>query len=361
MSQHRLWRFLADIIADPLAPGLPARAGRLTEADWLRLIQIANTELVSAELAIALRKGLRPALPVDVGDYLARLLAANGERNDLLRRQCIEIGSIARGRRVVVLKGATWLFGEVAERRQARMMQDLDLLIAAADVEMIERELMRIGYRVHSSLDEVAHYHRPVLVHPERTGAVELHIEVSYTPRLLSADEILRQAEPVGHGLHRPAPRHRVMHNVLHSQKLDGAWWAGVVPLRQTLDLHRLMTDYRTERVDWEQLAEDARRRGTWQYLTGAIHTAGDTFGSPLPAPLRSSWAGRSHAARCRLQRMLPANRMLHGLGFLARALSWDRDAFDLSHAGFSARRIVALRRLYRVRRRLRTLLRDRS
>jgi hypothetical protein len=77
-------------------------------------------------------------------------------------------------------------------------------------------------------------------------------------------------------------------------------------------------------------MADDARSRDLFPYLSGAIHVAHRVLRSPVPHPL-TSLTGRFHAWRCAYQREWPAaSKVLEPLGLLARALSWDRDAYPL-------------------------------
>jgi hypothetical protein len=125
--------------------------------------------------------------------------------------------------------------------------------------------------------------------------------------------------------------RHRILHNVIHAQIDNGDRAGGVLNLRDILDLARLMTRCEPE-FDWMALADEARERGFYAILSGAIHCAHRVFESPVPNPFMEHLGGRMHAWRCIQQRRWGRlGRMLEKFGLLTRAVAWDRDAYALN------------------------------
>jgi hypothetical protein len=211
------------------------------------------------------------------------------------------------------------------------MMLDIDLLVAASDVEPAVSALIAAGYRKMDDFAEIGHFHQLPLLPREGEASVKIHRDLSHRVHLLRADAIIDAASQVAPGVLVPALRHRILHNVIHAQIENGDRAGGVLKLRDTLDLARLMTRCEPE-FDWMALADEARERGFYAILSGAIHCAHRVFESPVPNPFMEHLGGRMHAWRCIQQRRWGRlGKMLEKLGLLARALAWERDAYALN------------------------------
>jgi GR25 family glycosyltransferase involved in LPS biosynthesis len=302
--------------------------------DWMEVISWANKHLVAPALWTKLSQPhFCELLPQDVCDYLAFLYAQNGARNERIRMQCLEIGSnLARvGLRAALLKGVAWLFDGNSLAASDRMMRDIDLAIAREEFAPAVRALEGSGYREMSGIHiEVGHFHHPPMVCEGGEATVELHRDLAHRIELLASAEVITSAREVAPGLLLPQSRHRIVHNVIHAQILNGNFIGGVVDLRDGLDLARLITDSGSE-FDWTGLARDAADRGYFRHLSGAIHAAHRILRSPLPPPFSDHLWGRLHAWRCIQQRRSPQiSKVLATAGLLARGLAWERDAYAL-------------------------------
>ena len=146
--------------------------------------------------------------------------------------------------------------------------------------------------------------------------------------------------------------RHRIAHNVIHAQIETGNFVGGILNLRDALDLARLVVRCGTE-FDWGTLADEARDRGFFHHLSGAIYATHRFLDSPLPIPLKSLPA-RIHASRCVHQRQWPvANKIFENFGLLTHALAWDRNAYPLrlgTDRSLRARFLVNRRRAQRAK-----------
>jgi Uncharacterised nucleotidyltransferase len=306
--------------------------------DWMEVISLGNKHLIAPALWTKLSQPpFCELLPQDVRDYLAFLHAQNGARNERIRMQCLEIGSkLARaGLRAALLKGVAWLFDGNSLAASDRMMRDIDLAVAPEEFEPAVRALEGSGYREMSGI------------------YIEVDRDLANQVELLSSAEVIASAREVAPGLLLPEPRHRIVHNVIHAQILNGNFIGGVVDLRDGLDLARLITDTGPE-FDWTGLARDATDRGYFRYLSGAIHAAHRILGSPLPPPFSDHLWGRLHGWRCIQQRRSPQiSKVLETAGLFARALAWERDAYPL---GLKTRRSMRAQILVNRRRGQRAL-----
>ena len=308
MTSEATWsaidRFLSVSSAGPhLEMCVQAICG--ADVDWVAIIAEANRHFVAPALWSTLREPqLCARLPADVREYLCLLYLQNARRNSRIRQQCIEIGAILSRANicVVLLKGATWLFDANRPAAADRMMLDVDLLVARSDVESAINALIAAGYRKMGDFAEIGYFHQLPLLPPEGEVCVKIHRDLSESLHLLRAGVIIDAASQVAPGVLMPALRHRILHNVVHAQIENGDRAGGVLNLRDTLDLARLMTRCGPE-FDWIALADEARESGFYAIFSGAIHCAHRVFESPVPNPFIEHLGGRMHAWRCIQQR----------------------------------------------------------
>jgi tetratricopeptide (TPR) repeat protein len=334
---------------------LTRRAVQDSGVDWLAAFSLVNKHLVVPALWTTLsRPALCEFIPKDVRDYLALLHSRNAARNARIRVQCLGVGSIlARaGLQAVLLKGAAWLFDDHAAPVSDRMMRDIDLVVAADDFEAAVRALAASGYRDASGvLTEHGHIHHTLMECQAAEAGVEIHRDLFGCADLLPTKEVIASAREVASGLLLPGSRHRIVHNVIHAQIANGDFVGGVFNLRDGLDLARLVADSGPE-FDWTVVAVEARDRGYFHQLSGALHSAHRILGSPLPPPFAGDRLGRLHALRCVQQRRWPRiSKPLELLGPLTRALAWERDAYPLGLATRRSLRAQALVNMRRARR----------
>ena len=324
--------------------------------NWFALLALANRYLVAPALWTALvQTEPLQQVPEDVRSYLALLHSRNADRNARIRQQCIGLGAILMrgGIRAVLLKGAAWLFDDSVAPPLDRMMRDIDLLIASDQIEAAVTTLVSAGYRdTCDSLIEQPHLHHAPLLPSGGEASVKLHRDLSHRVNFLPSGELIASASEVAAGLLLPMARHRIAHNVIHAQIENGNFVGGILNLRDALDLARLVVRCGPE-FDWGTLADEARDRGFFRHLSGAIHTTHCLLNSPLPLPLESLPA-RIHAWRCAHQRQWPlANKIFENFGHLTHALAWDCNAYPLrlgTDRSLRARFLVNRRRAQRAK-----------
>ena len=301
--------------------------------DWLVVISLANKHLVVPALWTSLsRRHLCEYLPIDVREYLALLHARNASRNERIRLQCLEIGSVlARaGLQAALLKGAAWLFDQSSPAASDRMLRDIDLVVAPKDFEAALRALTASGYREVSGIHiELGHFHCAPMICEGAEACVEIHRDLDYQIEFLPSTEVITSGIEIASGLLLPHRFHRIAHNVIHAQRLNGDFAGGVLNLRDTLDLARLVAGMGPQ-FDWSVPARQAKDRGYFLYLSGAIHAAHRSLQSPIPPPFADHLRGRLHAWRCVQQRRWRICQVFEGIGLITRALVWERDAYEL-------------------------------
>lgn len=350
IRKNKPWFILCRMLAGDDRDDALIDYASLDDTTWMAILELANQQYVVCCLAeeICGRRGV----PDDIQEYLQTLYMANKVRNEKISRQCREIACTVKKQKIVLLKGVTWLFDKRVDGSN-RMMLDIDLLVERDRVSEIEQSLINAGYRPYEDFDEPGHIHRPPLIHPERNAAAELHIDLCFWPKMLEAKAMLADAQPLADGLWQPSPQHRLLHNIIHAQKMNGDWLGGIFSLRDALDIKWLVADHFENGIDWQELANHARTHGIFHLVAGALYCCHKFLGAPLPKPFQNSFRARLHAHRCALQQSIPGGRYVELLGPLGRALAWQRDAYGLSASGTATLSRVTARRLSRMKKRI--------
>jgi hypothetical protein len=283
-----------------------------------------------AVVAEALRHGLagllwrdlgraEVALPEDAARRLDRFVAVQRLRQPRLDADAAAALRALAGASVpcALLKGpflGERLYGEAALRPSV----DLDLLVAAADLDRAVAALGVAGWTVHGGpiADwQRRHHHHQVLVRPGATG-VELHFRaVSGFGAALPAEELLARAAPAefrGQPLRLLAPEDEVLHLAVH------AAGHGLERLVWLSDIKAFLASH--PGLDWDAVTGRARARGLLRAAAFAFAGAAD-LGAAV-APAARALSGPRRRAAERVARTL-----------VAAARPWSTAAFLLLNA----------------------------
>lgn len=237
---------MAPALGAPVPEGL---VQDLCQSDPGALVKIATYSCVHTVIASAFcnAPGLRQAVPRDLRIYFAEMQQANRQRNAAILAQLLDIGEIlaAKGIEAVVLKGAAELLDPVCRDPGMRFLSDIDLLLAARDIETACAALEAVGAASSRTRGVTGrgHHHLPPLSCDSWVVSTELHhaLGAARVRRLLAADDVLAAARPSGRpGLRLPAPRHRVMHLVAHAELAKRPLEAPVMSLRSCLEFQQM-------------------------------------------------------------------------------------------------------------------------
>ncbi|SDW06599.1 Uncharacterised nucleotidyltransferase [Thiocapsa roseopersicina] len=318
----RRWRTLAALLAPDVAgPDRPV-AGPID--DWRALYGLATVQLVAPSLYAGqlLRDALEP-MPEDVRDALAYLHERNDDRNRRLLHVLRETLSILNQADIVpvLLKGAIALLPDQYPLAFARVLSDLDLGVPADQVDRGSAALRSAGYHHYlaPNVESVCWsvttgHHLPPLIHPSGDGYVELHYDLfSGKPQkeALPLCAVLARAETHdwdGLRIRIPTPADRLLHNALHHQVQDQAFWTDRRSLRQLLEFARLRALPAAADVDWPGLMAELKRRGLADAMGAHLLAARELFGQPLPAGVKPTAA--ASRAEMRFWRRLDSPRL---------------------------------------------------
>ena len=295
--------------------------------DWTEVLRIANDHLLTPALWDALDAAV---LPHDVRDYLATLHRLNGERNQALRRQAIEL-IVALNRQDItpaLLKGGLCLFDGPYADPAARMMRDLDILVPPARRDATIDVLHAQGYRLAQGYG-ADHHAFGDFARPGDPGSVDLHTELVDPAYLLPAAEVWqRGAIRTVDGVRYVAPSStdRVLHNLLHAQLHHlGNFYRGTLQVQQAYELARLAQHFGPA-IDWPFIEQRLRTHRLRAVLESHLLAAHRLFGLTWPLTQPAGRAARVHYRRCELQF---GSRLMHWLGIpwgnLRGTFAWHR------------------------------------
>lgn len=305
-------------------------------AGWPALLDLAAThQLLPALWSALTARGVRrlPA-PLDAGTsplaVLVRAYDDNAARVRATRAQTVRVLDALDGvdARPIPIKGAHWLLADWLRDPAARVMVDVDVVVAPEHAADAVRALEAYRYRAlpFDPLDGGDHQLAPMLA-PRWPGAVELHLEplIGFHRRLLDAATLRAHAETRAvEGADRtlPSATDALVLLIGHAQLQDESARLLVLPLRALHDVAALDAAVLAT-VDWDAVAARFRRAHASVALAGFAVAAAELFAVDLPVPRRGGGAWYT-AARWALDHTPGAHRYREAV-LLPRALRAER------------------------------------
>jgi hypothetical protein len=354
---HAWLRWLGDALrgARPAAaPGELAPSGELAPppGDPAAVLPALVTHGLAPLLYLSLRDRTRgQGWPAAVLAALADAFQANAVRSYLMGEELVRIAAALAtgGTPVALLKGAATgrtVYGSPA----ARLVNDLDLLIPADNVEEARAAVALLGYDAHGppGSGRFGRWQRRyrcelqmVCADPARRGLlVELHwslVELPYYVERIPMREVWATTRPAERlpGAVLPDPATLLLHSCAHvalhhSRALRLIW---------LVDVDRLA---RSAALDWDALTERSARWGLGLAVDATLRATAAWLDTPLPADamarlaqqagdpvLRSMWGlgdevpgGARHRARVTWTAFSGRQRLRYGAWLATRALA---------------------------------------
>lgn len=291
---------------------------------WEEVLSAANDHLLTPALHNALvRRRELSLVPDDVSAYLAHLADANRSRNNLLRKQGIEVAAVLNGAGIkpLFLKSAADLMERAPVLGDDGIVGDLDVLVQPGQHAV--DALTDAGYQRRGESHPSPHTEANM----SRAGCaawIDLHTNVVNFEHLLPTSEVFQRAKEVevsGVRFFVPAAGDRFLHRLLHDQVQDRTLYTGRMRLGNVWRT-AWMLEHHASIVNWSEMT---RRLGIQQLTMalGAEILAASLFGAPTP--IRPSTASRAlHGWR--LLRLAFPNVNLAGQslsGFVAGHADW--------------------------------------
>ncbi|HRZ52103.1 MAG TPA: nucleotidyltransferase family protein [Candidatus Contendobacter sp.] len=301
------------------------------DRDWLALFRLATAHLVAPSLYATLAaRGQLHLPPPDIREALAALHTLNNQRNRRLRavlRDTVKLLNQA-GIEPLLLKGAIALLPGQYPHAFARMLGDLDLAVAEPETHRAAEVLRAAGFYPAPNIDPALwsltdHHHLLPLFHPSGDGYIEIHQKLlaDRVPKaalcLTMVQARARLMDWDGLRVRIPALEHRLLHNALHHQLQDGAFFFGLLSLRQLLEFAQLRALPDAVNLDWPRLFQHLDAVGAGDALRGYLLAAQRLFDQPLPDGVSLTRTALRAEGRCWFRLRHP--RLGRGLEWLAR------------------------------------------
>ncbi|MFO1421381.1 MAG: nucleotidyltransferase family protein [Candidatus Competibacteraceae bacterium] len=336
-----VWRALAALL-DP-AGVLSDQAAAQPPPNWPALYRLATAHLVAPSLyaTLAARAQL-DRIPPDVREALAVLHQLNQQRNRRLRAVLRDTARLLNqaGIEPLLLKGAIALLPDQYPHAFARMLGDLDLGVAGTEAHRAAEVLRAAGFYCAPNINPAnwspGCHHLVPLFHPSGDGYVEIHQEllIARVPKVaLSLPMMQASARTLdwdGLRLRIPSLEHRLLHNALHHQLQDQAFFSDRRSLRQLLEFAQLRALPDATALDWPALFRRLDAAGVGDAVRGYLLAAQRLFSQPLPEGVALTRAARWAEGRFwfwldhpRLSRLWPYARRLRNLPKRLLTPSW--------------------------------------
>lgn len=244
--------------------------------DWVYLEEISSMEGMGGLLATQLHGLARShALDLPLGD-LSKLLRDVFACNGGLVAELSSLRTVLEqhGIQVIVLKGGALISTVYRRQLGMRPLSDIDLLIKASDLDLIQQALQQRGFRS---------------IFPSGTFltngpvAFDLHLDLVGSARIrrraeafrFDPNELWKKALPldgVDESLLVLSPTHQFLHLSVHGQKHSFSRLIWLVDLALVC-----------RQVSWGELIEEARRTGTLRPVAYALSSIAGLFGTKVP------------------------------------------------------------------------------
>lgn len=294
------------------------------QADWMEVLWLANTSLVTPQLHAALeRNGQLGAAPAEVQPFLAEVQARNGERNRRLFGQLHEAVGILNGVGIepVLLKGSALWFTLGQPARFARMLNDLDLLVRPDEAARAVAALEAAGFEAASRYSGAQVHVVAELGRPQDVGFIDLHQRPPGPQGIVEMAEVERHCRPLtweGVRFRLPSPTLQLFLFVLHDQFHDGDYWRGGISIRHLIDVAALLQD--PAAIDWEQLRAFCQTSLVRHTLEAELAAAHRLLAATVPPEQLTAWGALQFRRRMAQYAWPSASRAISALAVVSEA-----------------------------------------
>ncbi len=312
-----------------------AHADTMTLADWDATLRLARLARVLGVLAHRIRSDQSrwARVPEPVRGHLRASINYAAHRAQMVRMELAALDrALPADMQVIVLKGAAYQLQGVPIA-QGRSPNDVDLLVARADLDRAESVLNQAGWVSEVRDDYDQRYYRewshelPPMRYPGHALEVDLHHTIApVTSHARADDRLLFDGLVLIPGSRYWAldPCDQIIHAAVHlfqDSELDAR-------LRDLVDIDGLVRFHLRDEGTWNRLIERAGRHGATRLLWYGLHYCKAWLATPVPEralrqapPRRAQWAMDWVFSRATLPRLpdRPPGAMVRLAGALGR------------------------------------------
>jgi hypothetical protein len=295
----------------------PGSVATLTLRDWDVLIRQGRAAGMLARICYVLEQAaVLSSVPDLPRRHLiaARKIAANEKRIVTWEARCIHQALRGVGTRIVLLKGAAYVFADLPVA-QGRTMSDVDILVPRDRLKDVEAALLEHGWKNLKVEEYDNRFYRewshelPPLMHTQRETVIDVHHNIlPSTGRLHpDADKLLEASQEIpGTKYRRLSDEDMVLHAAAHMFQ-DGDLARG---LRELVDIDGLVRTFSAPGF-WERLCRRAPEMDLQRPLFYSLRYCRLHLATPIPDAVASE-----------IQRWAPGNTTVRAMDRLvAKAL----------------------------------------
>lgn len=258
--------------------------------DWERLVEVANLNLLTPALFAVLKDHNLLDLLDDnqLTGFLSEVYELNRRRNEdiLLQLQDIECTLDEEGISALFLKGSAVLSENLYPDIGMRMMNDIDIMIAEGKFDRALKLLKKSGYEEFGRDLGRWHHHTPRMAKEGFPAALEPHFRIIFDPNIeyipYSKTTSIPSSNPSFERSYVLKPTWHLYHAFLHTSIVDQNHKKWRLGLRYLYDFVLLAKAY-SERVEWNEIYELAKRYGHEKVLEDFLYSAEALFGLKTP------------------------------------------------------------------------------
>jgi Uncharacterised nucleotidyltransferase len=277
--------------------------------DWVSLIGLANDTLTTPALMNFVDR-FQNEIPPHVRNYVREIYVRNQQRNQRLSNQLGEALRALNGIGVtpVLLKGAAKLATAESAVDVARLISDLDIMIASEEIEIALEALSALGYRVYFQAPNSAAKWYMDLERDGDVGMIDLHHQLPGHDYFYRSLGNIRQhcsvtTSRVGTA-YVPLPSYQALILIVHDQFQDSDYWTGNIDLRHLIDLRELASS--AEGIDWKLLSAMSESRLYRNALETQLVALHSLFDVEVPRGLLTRLTPRLQFRRRLIQSRIP-------------------------------------------------------
>lgn len=214
---------------------------------WNNVVKIASTHLVIPTFYSLLKQQNKLGeLPPDLVTYLSYIYEENWKRNRALIQEVNYLSKLFQKHEIehVFLKGAALITSGIIQDAGARMVGDIDVLVADKDQNKAIEILTSVseGYYYNESYQPKKH-HFPRLGHPTKIFAVEVHKQLLKKNRKLLSPMMMLKNK-VKKEIFIPSPQSLLTHCIYNDQVNDDGYLYSYFSFRSLYDFFILKKFY---------------------------------------------------------------------------------------------------------------------